>query len=199
MSGARKALGRIVTVAVALLAAVIVIAPPARAQTPPGTEGQFTYHPTEGVRGDSIFFDAKCLWGASGQGVELDVIVGQMSAGGSEFSQTYKVADDGIISSSIVVPSNAQSGDYVIAGNCRLQDQVFFTSQPGPFTVTGPPLVSSTTMSTTLASTTSSIGATSGRKLVRTGSDIRLLAIVSTGLALFGLVISIHSRRWRRG
>src|SRR5581483_1355366 len=155
----------------------LILAVPAAAQAPPGTEGQFSYHPTEGARGDSIFFDAKCLWGGSGQGVQILVGATSTTQSGVEFGDEYDVAPDGTISGQLVIPQTAQSGDYSVGAVCHEEDQAFFTSQPGPFTVTGPPLASSTTTTSTTFSTASSSTTASSsdagepNKLARTGGD----------------------------
>lgn len=193
---------------VALFCVVVLVAFPAaaHAQTPSGTSGEFSYHPTEGARGDSIYFDAKCLWGGSGKNVQLDVSVGQTNVGGSGFGQTYGVGSDGTIAGAIVIPSTAQSGDYIISGECRLEDQVFFYSS-GPFTVTGPTLPSTTTTmtapSTTFAptpdpaATPTSTEADGQRQLPRTGVDMSDLVLIALAAAALGLATSFSARRRR--
>lgn len=192
-TGARTAVAiATFTAACALLS---LVTSPANAQTPPGTEGQFSYHPTEGARGDSIFFDAKCLWGGSGRGVQLLVSATSPTQAGVEFGHDYEVATDGTISGQLVVPEAAPSGDYWVTGTCHAGDQVFFWSGVGPFTVTSPPLDSSTTTTAALASTATSSDFQGPDKLPRTGGDIALLAAVSVLLIVLGVTINRRSRR----
>ncbi|MBI2710294.1 MAG: hypothetical protein HYX34_11455 [Actinobacteria bacterium] len=154
---------RILILIAAVVAALVVAAPPIAAMVRPqvsDTTSTLNISPDSGPPGTAISVSGTCVF----RGVPSErAFVRGYKAGGNppfDFYQYFPVASDGAYAGDLVVPSDAPAGAYGIELGCSRADTLFGDAQQ-PFTVTpgiGPSTTTTTTATTTPTTTTTTAG-----------------------------------------